>query len=400
MKVYIIFYFQVHQPFRIAPYSFFDIGTGKSYFDEDLNRAVFNKVSDRCYLPANNLFKELILESEGRFKISFSLTGTFIEQAKLYRPDVYQSFVDLWQTGGVELLSETYYHSLASIFDLEEFVEQVDEHMKLMKREFGHEPTVFRNTELIYFDKLSDVLINFPSLQTILIEGADRILMGESPLYPRWSANHAHLLLLKHYKLSDDIAFRFSDRSWPEWPLTVPKYVRWVKDLTLAEGQGRNLYLGLFMDYETFGEHQWAESGIFEFMRHLIRALLKEPMIDFLFPSEALKTLNFTPKTLSVPTPTSWADTERDLSAWLSNPLQWNAMKSIFELLRLAKDKGRWDLVPTIRKLTTSDHFYYMCIKYFQDGDVHKYFSPYPSPEVAYKYFLNIIADLEQQLED
>jgi len=399
--LYIIFYFQVHQPFRISKYSFFDIGSTKSYFDEELNRYVFNKVSEKCYLPANNLFKELILNSEGLFKISYSITGTFLEQAKLYRPEVYESFLELVKTGGVELLCETYYHSLASIFDMEEFIEQVSEHLELMKREFGCEPTVFRNTELIYFDKLSDVLFqNFPQIKTILIEGADRILMGEPPLYPRLSYNHAHLLLLKHYKLSDDIAFRFSNRGWEEYPLTAEKYVKWLKDLTLMEREGKNLYLGLFMDYETFGEHQWKETGIFEFIKRVVELLLEERKIKFIFPSEAFQTLNYMPKGLSVPTPTSWADTERDLSAWLSNPLQWNAMKTVFEFLRIAKEKGKRDLIPVLKKLTTSDHFYYMCIKYFQDGDVHKYFSPYDLPENAYKYFMNILADIEEKLED
>lgn len=398
--LYIIFYFQVHQPFRVSKYSFFDIGSSKSYFDEELNRYVFNKVAEKCYLPANEMFKNLILRGEGLFKISYSITGTFIEQAKLYRPEVYKSFLDLIQTGGVELIAETYYHSLASIFDLEEFLEQVSEHLELMKREFGAEPSVFRNTELIYFDKLSDVLMNFPQIKTILIEGADRILMGDSPLYPRLSYNHAHLLLLKHYKLSDDIAFRFSDRSWKEYPLTAEKYVKWIKDLTLIEREGKNLYLGLFMDYETFGEHQWKETGIFEFMEKTIELLLKEREIKFLFPSEVHHTLNYTPKGLSVPTPTSWADTERDLSAWLSNSLQWNAMKTVYELLNKAKEKRQSDLIPLLKKLTTSDHFYYMCIKYFQDGDVHKYFSPYDLPENAYKYYINILADIEEKLEE
>lgn len=398
--LYIIFYFQVHQPFRVSRYSFFDIGTTKAYFDEELNRYIFNKVSDRCYLPANEMFKELIFRSEGLFKISYSITGTFLEQAKLYRPEVFDSFLELWKTGGVEFISETYYHSLACIFDLDEFLEQVSEHLELMKREFGVEPSVFRNTELIYFDKLSDILTNFPQIKTILIEGADRILMGDSPLYPRLSYNHAHLLLLKHYRLSDDIAFRFSDRAWPNYPLTAEKYVQWIKDLTLIEKEGKNLYLGLFMDYETFGEHQWRESGIFEFMKKTIELLLKEREIRFLFPSEVRYTLNYSPKGLSVPTPTSWADTERDLSAWLSNSLQWNAMKTVYELLRRAKEKGRGDLIPILKKLTTSDHFYYMCIKYFQDGDVHKYFSPYDLPENAYRYYINILTDIEEKLED
>ncbi len=399
--LYIIFYFQVHQPFRINKYKVFDINESVAYFDEELNRFVFNKVSEKCYLPANALFKELIETFEGQFKISYSITGTFIEQAKAYRPDVYDSFLDLVKTGGVELLNETYYHSLASIFDLEEFIEQVEEHAELIKKEFGFIPTVFRNTELIYFDKLSDLLLsNFPQIDTILIEGADKILRGDSPLYVRISYNHGHLLLLKHYKLSDDIAFRFSDRNWEEYPLTAERYVSWIKDLTLMEKEGRNLYLNLFMDYETFGEHQWKESGIFDFIKRVIELLLKEKNIKFLWPSEVKSTLNYKPKTLSVPNPTSWADTERDLSAWLSNPLQWNAMKTCYELLKKAKEKGRKDLITLLKKLTTSDHFYYMCIKYFQDGDVHKYFSPYDSPEEVYRYYIAILTDIEERLEE
>jgi len=398
--LYIIFYFQVHQPFRINKYKVFDIRDSVNYFDEDLNRYVFNKVSERCYLPANKLFKDLISSSDGRFKISFSITGTFIEQAKKYRPDVLESFLDLVKTGGVELLNETYYHSLASIFDLNEFLEQVAEHENLIKKELGFIPTVFRNTELIYFDKLSDILLNLPHIKIILIEGADKILKGDSPLYPRISYNHAHLLLLKHYRLSDDIAFRFSDKSWGEYPLTAKKYVSWIKDLTLIEKEGKNLYLNLFMDYETFGEHQWKESGIFEFIKNMVEFLLKERDIAFLLPSEVSYTLNYKPKTVSVPEPTSWADIERDLSAWLSNSLQWNAMKTCYELLKIAKEKKRLDLIPILKKLTTSDHFYYMCIKYFQDGDVHKYFSPYSSPEEVYRYYMNILSDIENRLEE
>jgi len=398
--LYIIFYFQVHQPFRINKYKVFDIKNSVAYFDEDLNRHIFNKVSERCYLLTNKLFKKLIEISDGRFKISFSITGTFIEQAKKYRPDVYESFLDLVQTGGVELLNETYYHSLSSIFDLDEFLEQVAKHAEIIKKEFGFTPHVFRNTELIYFDKLSDVLLNLPHIKTILIEGADKILKGESPSYPRISYNHVHLLLLKHYKLSDDIAFRFSDRSWEKYPLTAEKYVSWIKNLTLTEKEGKNLYLNLFVDYETFGEHQWKESGIFEFIKKVIELLLNEKNISFLLPSEVISTLNYKPKTVSVPEPTSWADTERDLSAWLSNSLQWNAMKACYELLKLAKEKEKKDLIPILKTLTTSDLFYYMCIKYFQDGDVHKYFSPYSSPEEIYRYYMNILSDIEENLEE
>uniref|UniRef100_A0A7V4JQN3 Alpha-amylase n=1 Tax=Thermodesulfobacterium geofontis TaxID=1295609 RepID=A0A7V4JQN3_9BACT len=398
--LYIIFYFQVHQPFRINKYRVFDIKEKVNYFNEDLNKYIFNKVSERCYIPVNKLFKDLICASDGRFKLSFSITGTFLEQAKKYRPDVFESFLDLVKTGGVELLNETYYHSLSSVFDLNEFLEQVAEHENLIKKEFGFIPTVFRNTELIYFDKLSDILLNLPHIKIILIEGAEKILKGASPLYPRISYNHAHLLLLKHYRLSDDIAFRFSDKFWGEYPLTAKKYVSWIKNLTLIEKEGKNLYLNLFMDYETFGEHQWKESGIFEFIKSMIELLLKERDIAFLLPSEVSYTLNYKPKTVSVPEPTSWADIERDLSAWLSNSLQWNAMKTCYELLKKAKEKGEKSLISILKKLTTSDHFYYMCIKYFQDGDVHKYFSPYSSPEEVYRYYMNILSDIENRLEE
>ncbi|QER42892.1 alpha-amylase [Thermodesulfobacterium sp. TA1] len=399
--LYIIFYFQVHQPFRVKRFNFVTLNQGSDYFNDELNAAVFNRVAEKCYLPTNKLFKELIERADGRFKIAYSLTGTFIEQAKKFRPEVLKSFIDLVKTGAVELLNETYYHSLSSIFDLDEFVEEVLEHAELVKKEFGFIPTTFRNTELIYFDKLSDILFaTMPQIKTILIEGADRILKGDSPLYPRISANHAHLLLLKHYKLSDDIAFRFSDKSWKEYPLTPQKYLSWIKDLMLTEKEGKNLYLNLFMDYETFGEHQWPETGIFEFIKEFVLLALKEKNLKFLWPSEVKDTLNYTLCPLSVPNPTSWADTERDLSAWLSNSLQWNAMKTCYELIKKAKEEKRQDLLPILKKLSTSDHFYYMCIKYFQDGDVHKYFSPYSSPEEIYRYYMSILADIENKLEE
>lgn len=398
--LYIIFYFQVHQPFRVKNFNVLKTKSTVEYFDDSLNAAIFNKVAEKCYLPANALFKELIERSDGRFKVSYSLTGTFIEQAKKFRPEVLHSFLDLVKTGGVELLNETYYHSLSSIFVLDEFIEEIEEHAEIIKKEFGMLPTTFRNTELIYFDKISNLLFaTMPQIKTILIEGADKILKGESPLYPRVSANHAHLLLLKHYKLSDDIAFRFSDKSWDEYPLTPKKYLSWIKDLMLIEKTGKNLYLNLFMDYETFGEHQWAETGIFDFIKEFVLLALKEKNLQFLWPSEVKTTLNYTPTPISVPNPTSWADTERDLSAWLSNPLQWNAMKTCYELIKKAKDQKRYDLLSILKKLSTSDHFYYMCIKYFQDGDVHKYFSPYSCPEEIYRYYMNILADIETKLE-
>ncbi len=394
----IVFYFQVHQPYRLRPYSVLDIGRDHDYFDERLNRMVAEKVGHRCYLPTNRLFLELIERFEGRFKIAFSITGTAVEQFKRYTPEVLDSFKALAATGCVEFLGETYYHSLAFLFDEEEFLAQVRLHKELMQREFGFTPIVFRNTELIYQDELGELVADLAGFKVVLAEGADRVLDWRSPLYAYQNYSRRLFLLLKYYTLSDDIAFRFSDRSWAEWPLSVTKFVDWVARLGLNEHRGRNLFLNLFMDYETFGEHQWAETGIFEFLRRLPGEVLKQPHLGFAWPSDVLDLTDYPTEALSVPQPVSWADTERDLSAWMENDLQLNALESFYILLETIKEQGRNDLLEEARRLSTSDHFYYMSTKYFQDGDVHKYFSPYGAPEEAYLYYMNALADLEERL--
>jgi alpha-amylase len=398
--LHISFYFQVHQPYRLRPYRVLDIGKRHDYFDDDLNRAILDKVSNKCYIPANSLLLDLINRYEGRFKVAFGITGSFVEQARRWRPDVLESFRDLAQHGGVEFVGETYYHSLSCIFDEEEFLEQVRMHSELIEDEFGAKLVAFRNTELVYSDRVSDFISEFPQYKVILMEGADKILNWRSPLYAYKSHNQKHLLLLKYYRLSDDIAFRFSDRAWAEYPLMVDKFVDWIGKLRLVEAGNKNLFLNLFMDYETFGEHQWSDAGIFDFMRHLPEAILRKDCMSFIWPSEILQSLNYEPEALSVPEPVSWADTERDLSAWLSNPMQWNAMNTLYETMRMVDERGRTDLLETARRLSASDLFYYMCTKYFQDGDVHKYFSPHAWPEDAYIYFINALADLEKRLED
>ena len=394
----VIFYFQVHQPFRLRPYSVLDIGQRDDYFDEGLNRAVLRKVAAKCYFPTNRLFLDLIEENEGSFRIAYSISGTAVEQFKRYAPEVLDSFKDLAATGCVEFLGETYYHSLAYLFDQEEFIDQVLMHRRLMEEEFGFSPITFRNTELIYQNSLTDLVWDQSGFKVILAEGADRVLDWRSPLYAYQDYNQNLYVLLKSYSLSDDIAFRFSDRGWVEWPLSVDKFVSWVDKLGLIEKDGKTLFLNLFMDYETFGEHQWAETGIFEFMRALPQAILKAPHMGFAWPSDVIDMVNYRPEALSVPQPVSWADTERDLSAWMENDLQKNALESYYRLLGRIKAQGRTDLLPNARLLSTSDHFYYMSTKYFQDGDVHKYFSPYSTPEQGYLYYLNALADLEERL--
>ena len=394
----IVFYFQVHQPYRLRHYNVLDIGRGSPMFDDKLNGDVMRKVAAKCYLPTNKLLLELIKEHKGRFKVAFSITGTAIEQFKLYSPETLDSFKALADTGQVELIGETYYHSLAFLYDSNEFLDQVMMHRDLMQKEFGYYTETFRNTELIYQDRLSDLVFEIPGFKTILTEGVDRVLQWRSPLYAYKNYSKRINLLFKYYQLADDIAFRFSNREWPEYPLTVEKFVNWIDKLTLNESKGRNQFLNLFMDYETFGEHQWASTGIFDFMRHFPGEILKHDHLGFAFPKEASDLSNYQQESISFPEPVSWADAERDLSAWLDNDMQHNAIETLYGLLDRVKERGDDDLLKTARLLSTSDHFYYMCAKYFQDGDVHKYFSPYDSPDQAYIYYINALAELEERL--
>ncbi len=394
----IVFYFQVHQPFRLEHFNVLDIGKDAPLFDDRLNGEVMRKVAEKCYLPTNKLLLELIKKHEGRFKVAFSITGTAIEQFKLYSPETLDSFRALVDTGQVELLGETYYHSLAFLYDSNEFLEQVHMHRDLMQSEFSYYTETFRNTELIYQDSLSDLVYEIEGFKTIITEGVDRILQWRSPLYAYKNYSKRINLLLKYYQLSDDIAFRFSNRNWPEYPLTVDKFVRWIDKLTLSENKGRNQFLNLFMDYETFGEHQWASSGIFDFMRHFPEEVLKHDHLGFALPKEASGLANYQQESISFPEAVSWADEQRDLSAWLGNDMQYNSIETLYHLFVRIKEKGDDELLRIARMLSTSDHFYYMCTKYFQDGDVHKYFSPYDSPDQAYIYFINALAELEERL--
>jgi alpha-amylase len=390
----ICFYFQVHQPYRLKEYTFFDIGSDHHYFDDAKNRQVLDKVSEKCYLPTNKLMLELIEKHQGKFKISYSISGVALEQFEAWRPDVLQSFVDLGNTGCVEFISETYYHSLAYIFSKDEFKKQVQQHRDLVKRLFNQEPKVFRNTELQYNNELAKYIEDM-GYEGIICEGVDRLLYGRTPnhLYRAPNANHIKSLL-KNYRLSDDIAFRFSDRNWVEFPLTADRFANWVHAVA---GQGETI--NLFMDYETFGEHQWEQSGIFEFMRYMPEFVLQHPDFGFKTVSETLAAYPVR-DVYDAHDLTSWADTERDLSAWLGNPMQDEAIAKIYSLEQQVYASGNAALIDSWKKMLTSDHFYYMCTKYWADGDVHKYFSPYESPYDAYIYFMNAMSDLGKQLKN
>ncbi|MBN2459057.1 glycoside hydrolase family 57 protein [Candidatus Woesearchaeota archaeon] len=386
--VSVCFYFQVHQPFRLRKYSVFDIGNNSEYFDEYKNREIIKKVANKCYLPTNRLLLELIKKHNGKFKVSFSISGVALDQFEKYAPEVLYSFRELARTGCVEFLNETYYHSLSYLFDKDEFKEQVMMHREKIKDLFGQESKAFRNTELIYNNELANYVQGL-GYKTILAEGADHILGWRSPnfVYTPKTAESMKLLL-KNYKLSDDVAFRFSNKGWSEHPLTVEKYSRWI-----SSNNGNGYVINLFMDYETFGEHQWEDTGIFKFMERLPEEILRHPDNSFVTVSEAAE--KYVPVAeMDIHHFMSWADVERDLSAWLGNQLQNSAASELYKVGRLVKKSGDTGLIDDWRKLTTSDHFYYMCIKWFSDGDVHKYFNPYDTPYEGFITFMNVLNDI------
>lgn len=389
--VKVCFYFQVHQPYRLKHYTVFDIGQNKDYFDEKKNKQIIKKVAMKCYLPMNNLLLRLIKKHKGKFKVSFSISGTAIEQFEEDAPKVIESFKELAETGQVEFLNETYYHSLSFLFSRQEFKEQVNMHKEKIKEVFWVTPKAFRNTELVFNNELANEIekMGYP---VILAEGADKVLGWRSPNFVYKTPGSNIKLLLKNYKLSDDIAFRFSNKGWKEHPLTVQKFTQWINSIN-----GNGEVVNLFMDYETFGEHQWADTGIFDFMERLPEEILNHPDNGFVTVSEAAK--QPIKADIDFPYFVSWADTERDLTAWVGNDIQKSATKELYELEKHIKDSNDPKLIEQWRKLTTSDHFYYMCTKWFNDGDVHKYFSPYENPYDCFTSFMNVLNDMALRLK-
>ncbi|ELR70786.1 Alpha-amylase [Fulvivirga imtechensis AK7] len=385
----ICLYFQVHQPFRLKTYRFFDIGKDDNYFDNHSNAGIIRKIAEKCYLPANKILMDIIRAYPGRFKVAFSISGTALDQFELYAPEVLKSFRELVATGHVELLAETYSHSLASLVSGDEFKKQVKRHIKRIRQLFGVTPTTFRNTELIYSDKIARK-VAMMGFEAMLTEGTEKILGPQSPnhIYKSQAAPNLKLLL-KNYRLSDDIAFRFSDQSWQQWPLTSQKFIKWLNELP-EEQQ----IVNLFMDYETFGEHQWAANGIFDFLTSLSLELLTSSPFTFVTPTEAIRQLDVR-NSLSASNPISWADEARDLSAWLGNELQHDAFDSLYKLKKKVKKCTDKKILNDWKYLQTSDHFYYMCTKDMADGEVHKYFTPYSSPYLAFINYMNVLSDFE-----
>ncbi len=394
MKKSICLYFQVHQPNRLRLYRFFDIGKDSHYYDDFANRTILRRVAQKCYLPMNALLLELIEANKGAFKVAFSISGSVLEQFDRYAPEVIESFRKLAQTGSVEFLSETYYHSLASLASPIEFKNQVLKHKAAIEHYFGVTPKAFRNTELIYSDAIGEMVYDM-GFKTMLTEGARHILGWKSPNFVYSCAQAPSLkLLLKNSSLSDDIAFRFSDRGWSDWPLTGEKYLSWIK--TAAQNDE---IVNLFMDYETFGEHQKAASGIFDFMRAFPEFVINDGEFEFVTPTQAAKK-HRPVGDLDVMDPISWADEERDVTAWLGNELQndaFNKLNEQAEKLALLDNEALWS---DFGHLQESDHFYYMCTKFFSDGAVHKYFNPYDTPYEAFINYMNVLSDFILRVDD
>jgi alpha-amylase len=371
--------FEVHQPFRLNPA--FDPGEIKkgrkiaeSYFS-DSNREILQRVCEKCYIPATQLMLELLDEG---FKCAFSLSGTLVEQLERWNADTLGLFRGVARHRNAELLSQTYYHSVASLFDdLGEFEEQVRLHRRLMKDVFSVDTQVLENTEFIFNNAIaaSAARLGFKAAYT---EGVERILGWRSPNYVY--ACRGTKVLMRNFPLSDDIAFRFTDRAWPEWPLTADRYASWI-----AASAGD--YVNVFVDYETFGEHQWTETGIMEFLRWLPREC-EERGVTFATPSVIA---DLPPAgEFSFEETVSWADVEKDVSAWLGNSIQHTALHEVQRARSFARDLATW------RYLQTSDHFYYMASKFGSCGEVHSYFSPGACTNIeAFDGYMRILSDFE-----
>ena len=384
----VCFYFEVHQPHRVKPYGALRVGRDHHYFDDTLNEAVMRKVAAKCYLPANETILRLIERTEGRFRVSYAITGVAIEQMRRWTPEVLESFQRLAATGCVELIAETYYHSLAALYDVAELREQIALHTALMQEHFDQRPRVFRDTELIYNDAIGREISEL-GFEAMLVEGADDILDWRSPNFVYQMPGLPTRLLTKNYRLSDDVAFRFSTPGWPELPLTADKYARWLHGIS-----GNGDVVNLFMDYETFGEHQWAETGIFEFLTHLPQFVLARPDWDFRTPIEVVERYPSRGE-LQFPRTVSWADEAHDISAWRGNDMQRRALSEIYARAPAVRQRNNPALLALWRRLQTSDHFYYMATKTRGDAAVHDYFSPNDSPYDAFIHYMNVLKDLD-----
>jgi alpha-amylase len=388
----ICLYFQIHQPFRLKRYRFFNIGNDPYYYDDYLNESIISRVAERSYLAANKAIRQIIKEYGSKFKVAFSISGIALDQLEIYSPEVIESFQKLAKTGSVEFLSETYSHSLVALKNKDEFVRQVNEHRQKIKQLFDQEPTVFRNTELIYSDQIGADVAEM-GFSAMLTEGARHVLGWKSPNYLYCNAINPRLkVLLRNFRISDDIAFRFSNTAWSEFPLTAEKFTGWIKKLDKKEET-----VNIFIDYETFGEHQWMETGIFDFLKALPGMIYKNTNFTFSTPGEIAKGL-LPISTISVPYPISWADEERDLTAWLGNEMQVDAFNRLYSFTDKVNQCDDEKIRKDWKYLQASDHLYFMATKFFTDGAYHAYYNPYESPYEAYINYMNVLSDFGNRL--
>ncbi len=376
----ICLYFQIHQPFRLRRYRFFDIGNDHYYYDDFQNEEIFRKVAEKCYIPANRTMLEMIKRSEGRFKATFSISGTALEQIERHAPELIDSFTELQQTGCVEFLTETFAHSLSSLGDQKEFKAQVKSHTEKIQSLFGVTPKVFRNTELIYSDEISEFVYDM-GFRGMLTEGAKHVLGWKSPNYIYTSATRPLLkLLLKNDRFSEDLSMRFADYSWTEYPLTADKYMSWIASTDKSEK-----IINVFLNYEVLGSLHAASTGIFDFFKALPQ-FAERKNISFSLPSELFDKTEAI-DVISAPYPISWVDEEKDCSSWLGNVLQREAFQKINEIserVRLCTDRS---ILQDWLYLQSSDHFYYMNTKHYN------LFSPYDNPYDAFNNYMNVLAD-------
>jgi len=388
----ICFCFEVHQPFRFKRYRFFDIGNDHYYYDDYTNETLMHNSAELSYIPANKVLLELIKKYKGAFKVSFSITGTAIEQFYLYAPEVLDSFRKLAKTGQVEFLSETYSHSLASVKDEELFDEQIKKHDELIKKYFDVSPVIFKNTELIYNDRIGEIVAEM-GFKGIITEGAKHILGWKSPDFLYCNVRNPRLkVLLRNVALSDDLSYRFSNKNWNKYPLTAEKFVDWMN------ADDKSEIINLFINYESLGKRQPASSGIFDFFKKLPEVALKSGKLKFATPSEVVD--EYQPvSSVKVPNTISWADEEKDMAAWLGNEMQEEAFNNLYDLsdkMKMVKNK---DMIRDWNYLQTSDHFYYMCTKVFSDGEIHDSFNPYESPYEAFINYMNVLNDFTLRLD-
>jgi alpha-amylase len=404
----IVLCFEVHQPFRVNHFSVNGCSlTQEKYFEKffnkNLNKFIFDRASRKCYLPTTDTILELVdsfKKDKKKFKCTFNLSGVWLEQCEKWQPDLLENFKQLADSGMVEFLGSTYFHSLAGLFkNHSEFKEQIKMQTQAMKDYLGYEPTNFVNTEMLYNNLIAKTAedLNF---QSIFTEGTERVLEWRSPnhVYARGPVkendkplNKRIKVLTRNYRLSDDVGYRFSSKEWNEWPLTAEKYSVW---LSATNGQ----YINVFMDFETFGEHQPEESGIFFFLKALPWKVFNWENLDFKLPSEIIKEYDPVGEIdVHENNTVSWADMERDNSAWLGNSMQQMAFEELTNVESLVKQNGK-ALLRFWRLLQQSDHFYYMCTKWWADGDVHHYFSPFSTPHDGFISMISGISDLKVKL--